>query len=137
MIVGVGEQTLGSLLENFHLNTFISAGVCLGDLLGHPIVMGKSMLMRRSDLQLLGGLSAGREHPGRGLCAWLPHASRWAHGHTVVASGVDREPHLERQSRAQASRSVGADASLRAWRKQGRDSRSGFRDCPIKPDNAT
>ncbi len=61
VVIGDGEQSLGSLLENVHLNTFILAGVCLGDWLGHPVVVGKSMLMRRADLMRLGGLHAVRD----------------------------------------------------------------------------
>jgi len=61
VVIGDGEQTLGSLLENFQLNTFVLGGVCLGDWLGHPVVVGKSMLMRRSDLDRLGGLHAVRD----------------------------------------------------------------------------
>ncbi len=56
LIVGRGEKTAGALLENLQLNSFVIAGVCLGDALGHPIVVGKSMLLRRSQLEALGGL---------------------------------------------------------------------------------
>jgi ceramide glucosyltransferase len=56
VIVGRGELTTSALLENLHLNSFVIAGVCLGDALGHPIVVGKSMLLRRSQLDALGGL---------------------------------------------------------------------------------
>lgn len=61
VIVGAGEETLGAWLENVHLNTFILAGVCLGDSLGHPVVVGKSMLMRRADLMRLGGFESVRD----------------------------------------------------------------------------
>lgn len=56
VIIGRGEETFGALLENVQLNTFVIAGVCFGDALGHPIVVGKSMLLRRSELERLGGL---------------------------------------------------------------------------------
>lgn len=56
VIVGRGEETFGALLENVQLNTFVIAGVCFGDAFGHPIVVGKSMLLRRSELECLGGL---------------------------------------------------------------------------------
>jgi ceramide glucosyltransferase len=58
VIVGRGEETYGALLENLQLNSFVIAGVCFGDALGHPIVVGKSMLLRRSELEKLGGLRA-------------------------------------------------------------------------------
>jgi len=56
VIVGRGEETVGALLENLQLCSFVIAGVCFGDALGHPIVVGKSMLLRRSELERLGGL---------------------------------------------------------------------------------
>lgn len=56
VIIGRGEETFGALLENLQLNSFVIAGVCFGDALGHPIVVGKSMLLRRSQLERLGGL---------------------------------------------------------------------------------
>lgn len=58
LIIGRGEQSTGALLENLQLDTFVIAGVCFGDALGHPIVVGKSMLLRRSELERLGGLRA-------------------------------------------------------------------------------
>lgn len=57
VIVGRGEESFGALLENLQLGTFVIAGVCLGDALGHPIVVGKSMLLRRSELDRIGGLA--------------------------------------------------------------------------------
>lgn len=58
VIIGRGEETFGALLENLQLDSFVIAGVCFGDALGHPIVVGKSMLLRRSELERLGGLRA-------------------------------------------------------------------------------
>ncbi|MDZ7268696.1 MAG: glycosyltransferase [candidate division KSB1 bacterium] len=57
LICGVGGKRLGALLENLHLNSFIVGSVCfLHTLLRHPCVIGKSMLLRRSTLQEIGGL---------------------------------------------------------------------------------
>ncbi|MFN3396192.1 MAG: ceramide glucosyltransferase [Thermodesulfovibrionales bacterium] len=57
MIMGVGGHSIGSILENLHLNTFILSSVCFLDkFLKMPCVIGKSMLMRKSDLEAIGGL---------------------------------------------------------------------------------
>jgi ceramide glucosyltransferase len=62
LIRGVGAKTMGSLFENLHLNSFILGNVCfLKRFLNIPCVVGKSMLMRRCDLEAIGGLSAFKE----------------------------------------------------------------------------
>ncbi|NWF91353.1 MAG: glycosyltransferase [Syntrophaceae bacterium] len=59
LIRGVRAKTIGSLFENLHLNSFILGNVCfLKKFLDIPCVVGKSMLMRRSDLEAIGGLKA-------------------------------------------------------------------------------
>ena len=59
LIRGVGARTLGSMFENLHLNSFILGNVCfLNKLVGIPCVIGKSMLMRKEDLEAIGGLKA-------------------------------------------------------------------------------
>jgi ceramide glucosyltransferase len=56
-IRGVGGRTMGSVLENLHLNSFVIGSVCfLDSFLKMPCVIGKSMLMRKSDLEAIGGL---------------------------------------------------------------------------------
>jgi ceramide glucosyltransferase len=59
MIKGVGGRSVGAVLENLHLNSFIVGSVCFLDkYIGLPCVIGKSMLLRRSDLAEIGGFAA-------------------------------------------------------------------------------
>ena len=59
VIRGVGGRSFGAMLENLHLNSFIIGSISFLDrFLGLPCVVGKSMLMRKSDLQALGGFEA-------------------------------------------------------------------------------
>jgi ceramide glucosyltransferase len=57
LVRGVGAKTLGARLESQHLNSFILPSVCILDrVFSMPCVVGKSMLIKRSDLDALGGL---------------------------------------------------------------------------------
>jgi len=59
LIRGVGGRTFGAVLENLHLNSFIIGSVSFLDrFLGMPCVIGKSMLMKKSDFEALGGFRA-------------------------------------------------------------------------------
>lgn len=59
MIRGIGGRTIGSILENLHLNSFIAGSVCfLNKFLKMPCVIGKSMLMRKRDLEAISGFKA-------------------------------------------------------------------------------
>jgi ceramide glucosyltransferase len=59
IIRGVRARSFGSLLENLHLNSFIIGSVCFLDHYLHmPCVIGKSMLMRKRDLEAIGGFNA-------------------------------------------------------------------------------
>jgi ceramide glucosyltransferase len=59
LVKGIGGKSVGASLDNGHMNTFILGSICLLDrMFGMPCVIGKSMLMRKRDLDALGGLHA-------------------------------------------------------------------------------
>jgi ceramide glucosyltransferase len=57
-LVGVGRGGLGTTVENLMLNTFIAASIGAAHTLDIPCTVGKSLLLRRSRLDELGGLAA-------------------------------------------------------------------------------
>lgn len=59
LIKGVGGRSIGSILENLHMNSFVMGSVCFLDkFLKMPCVVGKSMLMKKRDIEAIGGLKA-------------------------------------------------------------------------------
>lgn len=61
MLGGTGEESPGALLENLQLNSFVAISVPAAFAGGHPCVIGKSMLFRRSDLEAVGGFQGVRD----------------------------------------------------------------------------
>jgi ceramide glucosyltransferase len=61
VLAGVGEASLGALLENLHLNSFVAASVCSAQTLGYPLAVGKSMLFDRAGLAAAGGFEGVRD----------------------------------------------------------------------------
>jgi ceramide glucosyltransferase len=57
LIRGVGDGGLGSALEALQLNGFVMPAIAGAHRLGRPAVVGKSMLLRRRDLDAIGGLA--------------------------------------------------------------------------------
>jgi len=58
LIRGKGGYSLGAAFENLHLNTFVMGSVSFLDrFLKMPCVVGKSMLMRKADLEAIGGFA--------------------------------------------------------------------------------
>ncbi|HEY8208288.1 MAG TPA: glycosyltransferase, partial [Myxococcaceae bacterium] len=61
-IIGIGEQKLGSALDNLYLATVVTTGVVAAKFAGRDIVVGKSMALRRADLDRMGGFFSARNH---------------------------------------------------------------------------
>lgn len=58
-VVGGGERSLGALLDNYHLSSAIGPGqVSAKRVTNKDLVVGKSMALRRGDLEAIGGFLA-------------------------------------------------------------------------------
>lgn len=106
VLAGVGEKSFGARLENFQWNSFVASAVCgaalLARLTRQPIVVGKSMLFRRTDLERLGGFAEvkdllaedyeiGRRFAAAGFrVALSPHAVAVRHERRGVAAFAER-----------------------------------------------
>lgn len=63
MVVGEGEDSVGAALENLQLSAFIAPATCVAlYFAGITVVIGKSMLFRKSELATLGGLAAFKDY---------------------------------------------------------------------------
>jgi ceramide glucosyltransferase len=61
-IAGIGESRLGSLFDNFYMTTHFSVGmIAAKEFADQDLVIGKSMGLRRSDLDVLGGFEAAKD----------------------------------------------------------------------------
>lgn len=95
MIANTGEKSFGATLDSLHMNGFVAAVVSAADVLAsHPCVVGKSMLVRRSDLGNLGGLHAVKDVLAEDyVLGQLYHRAGFKvvlSGHPVHAVSVDR-----------------------------------------------
>jgi ceramide glucosyltransferase len=62
-VSGVGQRSLGALLDNLHLASAIGAGQVAAKVVANKnLVVGKSMALRRSTLDALGGFGAFKDH---------------------------------------------------------------------------
>jgi len=58
-IKGTGARNLGSILENLHINTLVAGSVFfVSNMLHYPVVIGKSMLLKREVLEKINGFKA-------------------------------------------------------------------------------
>ncbi|AMV38846.1 hypothetical protein VT85_15535 [Planctomyces sp. SH-PL62] len=60
LFVGKGEIHAGAVMENLQLNGFIAGGMAMASMLGVTCVVGKSMMLRASVLEAIGGFAAVR-----------------------------------------------------------------------------
>jgi ceramide glucosyltransferase len=57
LVAGVGEKSAGAAMDNLHLTAFVSPAMCFALQAARiTCVVGKTMLLRRSDLEEIGGL---------------------------------------------------------------------------------
>ena len=84
LVVGVGERSVGAAMENLQLTAFIAPGMCAALHVAHvDCVLGKAMLMRKSELNEVGGIECVRDI----LCEDFILGQRFrAHGKRIVLS---------------------------------------------------
>lgn len=58
-VIGAGERRIGALFDNVHMTAHVTVGVIAAKrIAGQDIVVGKSMALRRADLESLGGFES-------------------------------------------------------------------------------
>ena len=62
VVAGVDAEGLGGHLESVFLNTFYARSIMTLRAVGHPCVMGKAMMFRKSILERIGGLRSLKKH---------------------------------------------------------------------------
>ena len=108
LFAGAGARDIGATLESLHLLAFVAPGAVLANAVGVPCVVGKSMVIRRSVLDAIGGFERFRGVLAEDQAIGL--AVREA-GHRVVLSPV-----LVRNVIARRSVRRAADRQIR-WNK--------------------
>ncbi|MEJ7729161.1 MAG: glycosyltransferase [Polyangiaceae bacterium] len=58
LVAGGGERTLGAAVENAQLCAYVAPAVSTAHVCGRPITVGKTMAMRRGDMERAGGWGA-------------------------------------------------------------------------------
>jgi ceramide glucosyltransferase len=58
LLAGTGGTSFGALCENLHLSSFVVSSIATAQVIGHPVVIGKSMLFSRRVLSRLGGFAS-------------------------------------------------------------------------------
>lgn len=87
LVVGVGETSIGGAMENLQLSAMIVPSVCFAlHYFDVPCVIGKSMLVRKSELAELGGLEGVRDVLAEDYI--LGRAFQRAGRHVILSSTV-------------------------------------------------
>lgn len=87
LVVGVGEASVGAAMENLQLSAMIVPSVCFAlHYFDVPCVIGKSMLLRRSELDALGGLASVKDVLAEDYI--LGRAFQRAGKHVILSSTV-------------------------------------------------
>jgi ceramide glucosyltransferase len=86
LVSGVGERSIGAAMENLQLTGYVAPGCCAAlKIAGIPCVIGKSMLLRKSELRALGGLELVKDSLAEDFLLGRHYA---AHGKKVLLSAT-------------------------------------------------
>lgn len=99
IVVGVGESSIGAAMENFQLTGMIAPSVCFAlYYFRTTCVIGKSMLLRQSELAEMGGLESVKDMLAEDfmLGRAFELAGRKVLLSTTVAENVNIDPSIER-----------------------------------------